>query len=522
MDDAEKLTALKRAYADIILNTAKEAAARIMASERKAFRLQQELCATKDESLRMLLRLKQMMDFKVKEAEVTSSSQQKKIEELEAQLQEAEDIVKDLREELTEVQGELENVRSNQIRHLEEQDLNGDPATQEEQLQENRLDSFGSFAFPPDPHSQVIATSDVKSSSLDQRFDGNKCHSANDSIMEVCYIGKPDFASLIMRSKEPELYRNGCTQRIRALEGSLLDGKCSLHGHADEANNETIVREDEENEHTCIKPAAKADNMCLLPAGFEDVMQENNGCNNSQAVKPTRRKKRRAARYRRAKKYLPDKIMETHQTSDHSCSQNDLYSLKNNVQAGEAPFMITDDVAQKHLESPSPPTLPSGSMEMGMQSGCVQVNESAAAVLKACSVQNASSQDKGLVENSMLIREESGSAQSSAVPVELEKVDFPLISSDLKASDTADDVPSQPGNGKFLKYTFTRKRKKEALSSSVVNASFMESALKKKAGEKQNGSLEPQKSSLTIESSRDSRRLAQVARQLISLSEKRW
>lgn len=62
----QKLTALKKAYADIILNTAKEAAARIMVSERKAQRYQRELFAAKDESLRMLLRLKQMLDSKVK------------------------------------------------------------------------------------------------------------------------------------------------------------------------------------------------------------------------------------------------------------------------------------------------------------------------------------------------------------------------------------------------------------------------------------------------------------------------
>lgn len=62
----QRLTALKRAYADIILNTAKEAAARIMVSERKAVRFQHELSAAKEQGLQMLLRLKQMMDSKVR------------------------------------------------------------------------------------------------------------------------------------------------------------------------------------------------------------------------------------------------------------------------------------------------------------------------------------------------------------------------------------------------------------------------------------------------------------------------
>lgn len=56
---------MKKAYADIILNTAKEAAARIMVSERKALRFQQELYVVKEEAVQMLLRLKHMMDSKV-------------------------------------------------------------------------------------------------------------------------------------------------------------------------------------------------------------------------------------------------------------------------------------------------------------------------------------------------------------------------------------------------------------------------------------------------------------------------
>ncbi|RZS00998.1 hypothetical protein BHM03_00030805, partial [Ensete ventricosum] len=64
-DDAERMAALKRAYADIILNTAKESAARILASERKGLQLQRSLSLTKEDSLAMLLRLKAIMDSKV-------------------------------------------------------------------------------------------------------------------------------------------------------------------------------------------------------------------------------------------------------------------------------------------------------------------------------------------------------------------------------------------------------------------------------------------------------------------------
>ena len=61
----QKMEALKKAYAEIILNTAKEAAARVMQSERKALHFQHDLRATKDEALRMLTRFKQLIDSKV-------------------------------------------------------------------------------------------------------------------------------------------------------------------------------------------------------------------------------------------------------------------------------------------------------------------------------------------------------------------------------------------------------------------------------------------------------------------------
>lgn len=59
------MVALKKAYAEMILNTAKEAAARVMEAERRASRFQRDLCVTKEEAVRMLVKLKQMLDAKV-------------------------------------------------------------------------------------------------------------------------------------------------------------------------------------------------------------------------------------------------------------------------------------------------------------------------------------------------------------------------------------------------------------------------------------------------------------------------
>lgn len=59
------MEAVKRAYAEIILNTAAESAARILASERKALAFQRSLASAKQQALDLLLRLKSLMDAKV-------------------------------------------------------------------------------------------------------------------------------------------------------------------------------------------------------------------------------------------------------------------------------------------------------------------------------------------------------------------------------------------------------------------------------------------------------------------------
>lgn len=59
------MEALKRAYAEMILNTTKEAAARVLQAELRARRMELEMNSTKQEAAGLLLRLKQMIDSKV-------------------------------------------------------------------------------------------------------------------------------------------------------------------------------------------------------------------------------------------------------------------------------------------------------------------------------------------------------------------------------------------------------------------------------------------------------------------------
>ncbi|XP_031250941.1 uncharacterized protein LOC116108848 [Pistacia vera] len=523
MSDSEhKLMALKKAYADIILNTAKEAGARIMVSERKAMRYQRELFSAKEDSLRMLLRLKQMLDTKVNEAQVAALCQQRKIDELEAQLGEAEDIVKELRTELREAQDELERATNNQMRLLDEQNSYGDVATMMTASLDNRLNTSETVVSSlPDAISELVVTSDVRNSPLKMTFEGNQCYGENGSHKDNCFFCNSDFASIVMRRKEPKLYRNGCTQRIHAFERNLLDGNLSLPGQVDDVKNGTSIVEDED---VCKNLDTGPDKMYGVendPDEFK-MMEGNSNCISVHALKSFCWKRKRAARYKKRKGFFwnfPDEIVETTQENDLSCPRSFPAAVGKGVQLEDS--KIFESKAEKDLESLSTLQLLSDNTKTILQSGCAEVIESDLEFRNACTVQTLANSDDLLIDTLELARQECGSVESSEVPAcstDVQAVNMSSVNTDLKVSNLTERIPTQPLNAKFLKYTFQRKRKKESLSGYDGNSSAEESIVKTKMGEKQNGSLESQK---PTESSRDSRRLAQVARQLISLSEKK-
>ncbi|XVF12039.1 hypothetical protein REPUB_Repub08aG0080500 [Reevesia pubescens] len=504
MADSEKLTALKKAYAEIILNTAKEAAARIMVSERKALRYQQELFAAKDEALRMLLRLKQMLDAKVNEAELMSLNQQKRIEELEAQLGEAEDIVRDLRVELREAQDELEKLTKDPVQCMGQQKSKDDVATSVEILQENTINDFGSVRSSlPDAQTNFVTVSDIKSSVPSITNVGNKC-----SCKDNCYICNPDFASIVMRRKEPDLYRNGCTQRIRALERCLLNENLSLSGKVDDANNEN-TREDEEGKDMHSKLSPRPDMCRAVEKTDEFKVMQSDVHNTIQALPLSsfHRKRKRAARYKKNKAPLsmniPDQVLATCQVSDLLCPESFSHATDDNAQFGEDSRIINND-AQKDPNSPSIPSSLSGAAKVITESGYEEVDKDDVVFGKACNTLNDENNDKLLTDKKELTRH------------------VFAVNSDVKVSEITEGPSTKPVNNKFLLYTFKRKRKKDSLSSPDRDCSLDDGTLQRKTVEKQNGSLDSEKFTLTTESSRDSRRLAQVARQLISLSEKKW
>ncbi|KAK4394593.1 hypothetical protein Sango_1613600 [Sesamum angolense] len=410
MDAEEKLTALKKAYADIILNISKEAAARVMSSDRRAARYQHELKVAKEESVRMLLRVKQMMDSKISEAEATSLNQQKKIEELEAQLEEAEDIVRDLREELEEMQTELERLKKNNL-----QPINEPNNTRSEEM-ENRICLYESSNFlHPETQDEFSVAPDTTTATLSQR---NECWKCGSEIVCMCNssIGSRELPSIILSGKEPGLYRNGCTQRIRACERNLLDKELCLSGDSDKVKNEG--GEQKGGEDTCVAPASGA----------------------------------------KALRELDKKLLA------------DVKPIGDGGHPSEDPSKIASILSPCNAETR---THLGHSESSGKESNLLEVSGG-----RYCKKMK-DWKNRCLNSNSSYIT----------------KV-----------------LPHQPVSKRVIKYTFQRKRKRETLSESEVNASL---ETEHKSGNVQSDkNLERSKPSSVMESSRDNRRLAQVARQV--------
>ncbi|KAK6920782.1 hypothetical protein RJ641_014460 [Dillenia turbinata] len=501
MDDSDKLDALKKAFADMILNQSKEAAARIMAAERKATRFQRQLEFTKEESLNMLMRLKRMLDSQVNEAEVKSSSQQKKIEELEAQLQEAEDIVKDLREELSIVQAELRKLKTNQSHPLDGKYSEMDVPSQEN-MSLMRLNAFESVTFPLAQH----PVSDVEMTS----YNGNgpiKLHIPQNSNRENFLGDNPVIPSIILRNKG----RNGCTQRICASERNTLNGNLPHSKQIEVLKNDTMSKEDSESEVIHKNPNAEAGNDLTVEKNPTDpkLTQVFGASYQVSRVKPVIGKGKRSTRYTKFKppSSRPDIFMEAHQLIDLSSSKSQSGSLNNEE--------ITVTANQEGTESPCSTGVSPHETDVCMGSGDADATVKDTNLANGGSFQQSLGNDINLVK-SALTAEDSQSTESLARPVckgDLGRIDMPAANSDVKESQTADVAQIRILNESLLKYTFQRKRKRGTLSSNSGNG-FLEKCTQQKkveeAGERQSNSGESHKSSSTPESSRDGRQLAQV------------
>lgn len=495
-EEVEKLAALKKAYADIILNIAKEAAARILISERRTLRLQQDVFDAKEEALNMLLRLKKVMDSKIAEAETASLGQRQKVQELEAQLNEAEETVVDLRTELRRVQDELEKLKINLVKPMDERRVKGT-----EHVKSPSGDDRCYFVFE---------NATTPTESLDDLPSGHY------------YDSNTDLASIATRNKEPELYKNGWTQQIRALEENQLTGNSPLHGQNDDGNshtkNELMVGDGGIMQQTCTLNSPKVENM----EKSKEMVQYDSSYEKGGIVRFFRRTLRKRAKYDLVETITcgpADKPAEAQLSSAVIPSEFIRFPRDGMIESDENPLKVIGEEAHKDSNSHFAPvstkdseTVKSGKCNPDIPSE----NEDPSSHLPMENVQN----DKDSNEQKL-----PDTSDVSICKTNLGTVDVPLVKTDSKDEKPTGTVgaPTQAVNDKLLKYTFRRKRKRLPLSTHNDDCSTeKKSTSRRNSGDKQGPLPEPQKPTLVMESSRDSRRLVQVARQLISLSGKRW
>ncbi|CAH8355852.1 unnamed protein product [Eruca vesicaria subsp. sativa] len=221
MGDSETLAALKRAYADTILNTTKEAAARVLCSEKKTRMYQQEIKTVRDDAVNTLLRLKHMYDSKIKETEEMSLKQQQKVEELEAQLGEAEDIVGELRMELRALHDEFNRVTNAQTSYL-----NGDH--QEPSCLKNS-NAAGSVVpkVSSGPERSGVANG-ITNPSLTRINSIKRCSSKGN--MDRCHHTLP---SILTKRREVE----GYAQMFHSVDKRLANGDLSSSVEVEDVND---------------------------------------------------------------------------------------------------------------------------------------------------------------------------------------------------------------------------------------------------------------------------------------------
>ncbi|CAI9767320.1 unnamed protein product [Fraxinus pennsylvanica] len=302
---------------------------------------------------------------------------------------------------------------------------------------------------------------------------------------------KEEALRMLLHVKQLKDSKVNLAQRFCSLS-SLIDNEVTESKKSNKVKDDIVHKEYEEAKDICTGPAHGAEiTSCLEKELLADIKLW--------SFKSSLRKKKRAVRRRKGTTPSctnhPSLLGKSDQAPE-LCVRTDQNSAKYNARCSGNPLQII-------------PTLsPERKLDLAESDGA----------------HNTTYKDEELMENIMPIRQETGTTESLLFPdckMDNEKVNISLTKLECRSSNT---VLTQSAGERIIKYTFQRKRKRQPLSVSEVNVSLETNTLEKETGNKQNDplELELQKSSLITESSRESRRLAQVARQLLSLSDKKW
>ncbi|KAJ1271383.1 hypothetical protein BS78_06G124400 [Paspalum vaginatum] len=202
--------AVTRACAEVMLSVAREAAARILAAERRAAVLAGATAAARDDAVAALLRLKAISDAKIKEAKLQSRAHVKKIQELEMQLHSAQNTIASLEGELKRA-----HMESNQIRTLSKDNRNCLSTAQK--TGDSDISSYRSKILVRD-------TSKSPASSETNCVRRNTMEDENVGTMKNLHSCNNDLASLGITCKDSEFYCSRGTkhaQHSQSVEAPL-------------------------------------------------------------------------------------------------------------------------------------------------------------------------------------------------------------------------------------------------------------------------------------------------------------
>ncbi|WVZ85983.1 hypothetical protein U9M48_032836 [Paspalum notatum var. saurae] len=196
--------AVTRACAEVMLSVAREAAARILAAERRAAVLEGATAAARDDAVAALLRLKAISDAKIKEAKLQSWAHVNKIQELEMQLCSAQNTISSLEGELKRA-----HMESNQIRTLSKDNRNCLSTAQ-------KTDGSDMSSY----RSKILVRDRSKSppSSETNCVRRNRMEDENVGKMKNLHSCNNDLASLGITCKESEFYCSRGTKHAHAPE----------------------------------------------------------------------------------------------------------------------------------------------------------------------------------------------------------------------------------------------------------------------------------------------------------------
>lgn len=250
---------LRKAYAGIMLNMAQESAARVLAAERRAAALAAGLAAAKEDGVSALVRLKAIMEARIKEKDLESSVLVKKIKELENQLHEAQNAMASLKVQLQGANTELELTRKT----LAEERINSLPTS-------NKVYSSSNSS----PHSKINQQGGNILLKNEQPADNNDgtclvpiTTNENEAVenLKSIYRHSPDLPSFMERNKKPKFYHSGCTQRIHALKQRTQGKDASTKGNHKQATGL--------NSRSKIGKSNAAKNPCHTRSIMEQILQ---------------------------------------------------------------------------------------------------------------------------------------------------------------------------------------------------------------------------------------------------------